>query len=276
MNFDQNIIENIQFTQLKLDFTGKIGIGATKDNLLRFFKVENEKFVNMSELDGHTGVITCIDFVEDGKYAVSADFNGMLIVWIVENGKIYKKFEKQLKQGSPIYDISTLLTPEGFIIFCGCEKGEIVTVDYANNAIQNTVVCKTGEDALSQIDVNGDFLISSTINNEIMLTPICSNKLLDTNRIFSFKKEISDVKITRKNCFEKFYLAISFFSGDVFIYEWIKDEFREIANFNLDGSVWGLCWAYGGFSLSALYGEENDVKVFELNEKGVFDETNLK
>lgn len=272
MNAIKNAEQKEDFTHLEVEYTGKYALGSKGGELLYFYGIEKNTLEQISTIDGHMGPVTSISFSKNGKYAVSTDFAGGLIFMEISNGNVYKKFIKQITENKPIYDTAMLTGTVGNeTVFCGCENGEVHMIDVGNGIEQNSNVFVADEDAIISLDCNSDYLITASSSGNLKYTQICGNKLLDSKKISTFHGEISSVKITKKNCFERIYIAVGLTSGGLFICSYANSEFKVLDKFELGSPVYALKWAQGGFSLSVLHGE-NEIKVYDLQEDNTFKE----
>lgn len=265
-------LKNDVYTQLQADFIGKYALGTKGTNTLEFLSIENGRMDKIMDVEGHNGPITSVTFAQNSRYIVTSDFTGYLIFWEIANDNLHKRFEKQITENGPVYDTAILTGIVGNqMVFCACENGLIKLLDINNFIEQSFIDFKADEDAISCVDANQSFLITASFANALKFTEICNNRLMESKTIDNFDDEITSVKITRKNCFEQTFLAVSHATGKLSIYEYTQGEFTVINNFNLKGEIYALDWAQGGFSLSVLYGQ-NEVKVFEIGETNTFEE----
>ena len=104
------------------------------------------------------------------------------------------------------------------------------------------------------------------------------SKLQDSITIYKVNNEPTVIKITRKNCFDKTFIAIGTGDGVVTILERDIDtaEFKVNKVIQLEGPIYSLVWSKGGFSLSVLFSKNECIKVFEITEEGSFEEVEVE
>ncbi|KAL6121030.1 hypothetical protein NUSPORA_02122 [Nucleospora cyclopteri] len=259
--------ENLQ--SLECNLSGRIAVGASTDSRIKVYTVEKDSFTLASELEGHNGAVTKALFVGTGEIMVSADFTGLLIIWKQEGLSFERRVEKQLLNG-PIYDISVRslnkgLGNEEFVVECACDGGVLKSLKFTNTMEESVEEQKVHEYGISLVDCNSDYSVTAGLDNRAVF--ISGKSQLE---FFSCEEGITALKITRKNCFDKTFVAVGCETGDFLIFEHKAGNMELLHKVSLKKPIFSLQWSKGGFSVSVCYGETGEIKAYEIDETGKF------
>ena len=267
----------IALNSFEVNFSGKIAVGTTNNGILKIFKLEKENIDLLTSLEGHTAPVVNAKFMNN-NYIVSIDFTGGLIIWDKENNMYCKKIVKQIIDGS-IYDMSILEQISGnYLVFCASNCGKIIITEFFEINEINSCTIQVHENDIISLDNNTEFLVSVDLDGIVKCTSILGSKLQDSITIYKVNNEPTVIKITRKNCFDKTFIAIGTGDGVVTILERDIDtaEFKVNKVIQLEGPIYSLVWSKGGFSLSVLFSKNECIKVFEITEEGSFEEVEVE
>lgn len=267
----------ITLNSFEVNFSGKIAVGTTNNGVLKIFKLEKDHIDLLTSLEGHTSPVVNAKFMNN-NYIISIDFTGGLIIWNKENNIYCKKMIKQITDGS-IYDMSILEQVSGnYLVFCASNNGKIIITEFFEINEINSYTIQAHENDIISLDSNAEFLVSIDLDGIVKCTSILGSKLQNSITIYKIDNEPTIIKITRKNCFDKTFIAIGTGNGMVIILERNTDtvEFKVNKIIQLEGPIYSLVWSKGGFSLSVLFGKNECIKVFEITEEGLFEEIEVE
>lgn len=261
--------EMSKLTTVDVNFLGNMAVGATAEGMLSVFSVDGGDLSLLTILEGHNGPISGVKFTENGKYVISADFSGYLIVWDASNASFSKQYVKQLTQG-PIYDISVSQHINGgYLVCCALDNGSISVTEFYETTENNSSEHQLHDSTITNISSNIDALVTSS-SSQVKYTPLCGTTLQDSQTIYE-TEDISALRITRKNCFDKCYVAIGTEGGSLTILEQNGTSFSSVLDEELGEEILSLQWSLGGFSLSVVAGDST-LKTYEIAPNGEFEE----
>ena len=118
-----------KISSMNTDLSEKFVVTACEDSIVRLFTIKDINMELLTELTGHTGVVTKAVFINQGELIASSDFSGKLIIWKLEGQSFVKRSEMVVSNG-PIYDFAVRYVDNSFTVFCGYDNGMLKTVAF--------------------------------------------------------------------------------------------------------------------------------------------------
>jgi WD40 repeat protein len=172
--FDERILKNSYMywvalvNETRLSPDGRyIAVGRTGNNakLIDFNTGRIYK-----TLTGHSGMVICLNFSNDGKYLATGGIDGKAIVWNVETGGIVKEFPL-LDTSLAIFSVD--ISPDNRLLATADWAGDIIIWDIETGKILKTMAPHGGM-AICHIkfSANGLYIISAGLDGKLKLIEI--------------------------------------------------------------------------------------------------------
>lgn len=255
---------------MNTDLSEKFVVAACEDSIVRLFTIKDITMELLTELTGHTGVVTKAVFINQGELIASCDFSGKLIIWKLE-GKSFTKRSETVVSNGPIYDIAVrFLESSSFTVFCGCDNGLLKTVIFDSNF-------KT---TISEKEVHRYGIISVSCNNFFVATGglDCTTALISNdNNIEYFKHHqgaVNSVALAPTDDEKHTILATCSEDGNLaFVFK--EDEENKTQIINIQEPCYSLDWDRTGIVLTVGYGNDG-FKSYIQSENGEYEEVQME
>lgn len=264
-------MENIQgkIRSMHTDLSEKFIVAACEDALVRLFTIKDKSMEFLTQLAGHTAVVTKALFINQGELIASSDFSGKLIVWKLEGQSFVKRVELSIHQG-PVYDIAVRYENGTFTVFCGCDNGVLKSVVFDSNMKASVTEQEVHRYGIISVSSNEHFVATGGLD--------CSAALIGKDGKIEYFRHHSgavngvglggsdDEKHTiLATCSEDGKLVFVFKEGE-------KERTQEI---ELGEPCHSLDWSRTGFVLTVGYGKEG-FKSYIQGETGDYEEVSME
>ncbi|ELA40987.1 uncharacterized protein VICG_01946 [Vittaforma corneae ATCC 50505] len=250
------------------DLSEKFVVTACEDSLVRLFTIKDRNMEFLTELTGHTGVVTKAVFINQGELIASSDFSGKLIVWKLEGHSFVKRSETKVSNG-PIYDIAVRYTDSSFTIFCGCDNGILRTVVFDNNFKATVTEQEIHRYGIITVSCNLHFVATGGLD--------CTAALISKDNIEYLKHHqgaVNSVALAPTDDEKHTILATCSEDGKLaFIFK--EDDSIRTQEIKLKEPCYSLDWSKTGFVLTVGYGSE-EFKSYIQGENGEYEEVPMK
>jgi len=232
------------------DLAEKFVVTACEDSLVRLFTIKDRNMELLTELTGHTGVVTKAVFINQGELIASSDFSGKLIVWKLEGQLFVKRAELAVSSG-PVYDIAVRYGDGVFTVFCGCDSGMLRTVVFDSSFKTTVTEQEVHRYGVISVSCNAYFVATGGLD--------CSATLISRDGTIEYLKHhtgaVNSVALAPSDDERHTILATCSEDGKlVFVFK--EDEKIRVQEIELKEPCYSLDWSRTGFVLTVGYGKE--------------------
>lgn len=249
------------------DITEKFIVASCEDSLVRIFSIKEKEIKLITQLTGHSGVVTKALFINQGELIVSSDFNGKIIIWKLEGNQFVKKTEAKISEG-PIYDMAVRHTADSFTLFCGCENGILKTVAFDSNMKYNVTEKEVHRYGIISVSCNTNYVATGGLD--------CSVGLISEEiEYFKHHKEaVNGVALAPSS--DKEHTILATCSEDGVLSFIFKDgKTTRTQEISIGEPCYSVRWNRTGLVLTLGYGKGN-FKSYIQGENGEYEEVPME
>lgn len=162
---------NQEIESIKMDLSGKIGIGGCKDsNITIWDLISGLQKITFKE---HNAPVVTVDIDSNGKNAISGSYDKTIKIWDLENNKCLKTFTEHKSRISFV-----TISQDGTLAVSGDEEAYLKVWNLNTYQCLTTFTEHTNKINSLQLSKNKDKLYSSSDDKTIKIWDLKNNKLI--------------------------------------------------------------------------------------------------